>query len=151
WELAQTSAKERVERLERLKSHLISRRESLAEALYADFRKPRAETESTEVLPALMELTHTIKHLKAWMKPRKVSTPLLLAGTSSEVRYEPKGVVLVLAPWNYPFGLAINPLIAAVAAGNCVMLKPSEKTPRTAEFIASLVRDTFEPSEVTVV
>jgi aldehyde dehydrogenase (NAD+) len=151
WELAQTSAKERVERLERLRSHLINRRESLAEALYADFRKPRAETESTEVLPALMELAHTLKHLKAWMKPRKVPTPLLLAGTSSEVRYEPKGVVLIIAPWNYPFGLAINPLIAAVAAGNCVMLKPSEKTPRTSEFLASLVRDTFEPSEVTVV
>jgi aldehyde dehydrogenase (NAD+) len=77
WELAQTSAKERVERLERLRSHLINRRESLAEALYADFRKPRAETESTEVLPALMELAHTLKHLKAWMKPRKVPTPLL--------------------------------------------------------------------------
>jgi aldehyde dehydrogenase (NAD+) len=151
WELAQTSAKERLERLERLKSHLLNRREALAEALYADFRKPRAETESTEILPALMELTHTAKHLKAWMKPRKVATPLLLAGTHSEVRYEPRGVVLILAPWNYPFGLAINPLIAAVAAGNCVMLKPSEKTPRTAEFLAGLVRDTFEPSEVTVV
>jgi aldehyde dehydrogenase (NAD+) len=151
WEQAQTSAKERVARLERLRAHLINRREQLAEALYADFRKPRVETESTEILPALMELTHALKHLKTWMKPRKVATPLLLAGTSSEVRYEAKGVVLVLAPWNYPFGLTINPLIAAVAAGNCVMLKPSEKTPRTAEFIASLVRDTFEPSEVTVV
>ena len=151
WEQAQTSARERIARLERLKGHLINRREQLAEALYADFRKPRAETEATEVLPALMELAHTLKHLKAWMKPRKVATPLLLAGTSSEVRYEAKGVVLILSPWNYPFGLAINPLIAAVAAGNCVMLKPSEKTPRTAEFIASLVRDTFEPSEVAVV
>ncbi|HEX8698212.1 MAG TPA: aldehyde dehydrogenase family protein [Myxococcaceae bacterium] len=151
WEQAQTGAKERIARLERLKGHLIHRREQLAEALYADFRKPRVETESTEILPALMELSHAIKHLKAWMKPRKVTTPLLLAGTSSEVRYEAKGVVLVLAPWNYPFGLAINPLIAAVAAGNCVMLKPSEKTPRTAEFIASLVRDTFDPSEVAVV
>ncbi len=151
WEQAQTSAKERIARLERLRGHLINRREQLAEALYADFRKPRAETESTEILPALMELAHTLKHLKAWMKPRKVATPLLLAGTSSEVRYEAKGVVLVLAPWNYPFGLAINPLIAAVAAGNCVMLKPSEKTPRTAEFLASLVRDTFDSSEVAVV
>jgi aldehyde dehydrogenase (NAD+) len=151
WEQSQTNARERVARLERLKGHLINRREQLAEALYADFRKPRAETEATEVLPALMELSHTLKHLKAWMKPRKVPTPVLLAGTSSEVRYEAKGVVLIIAPWNYPFGLAINPLIAAVAAGNCVMLKPSEKTPRTAEFIASLVRDTFDPSEVVVV
>ncbi len=151
WEQAQTTAKERIARLERLKVNLLSRRQELADALYADFRKPRAEAESTEVLPVLMELAHTLKHLKGWMKPRKVETPLLLAGTSSEVRYEPKGVVLVIAPWNYPFGLALAPLIAAVAAGNCVMLKPSEKTPRTSAFLDALVRDTFDPSEVTVV
>ncbi|HYH96711.1 aldehyde dehydrogenase family protein, partial [Hyalangium sp.] len=151
WEQAQTTAKERLARLERLKANLLSRREALAEALFADFRKPRAEAESTEMLPVLMELAHTAKHLKSWMKPRKVETPLLLAGTSSEVRSEPKGVVLVIAPWNYPFALAISPLVTAVAAGNCVMLKPSEKTPHTAAFLEALVRDTFDPSEVTTV
>ncbi|MDY7225930.1 aldehyde dehydrogenase family protein [Hyalangium rubrum] len=151
WQQAQTDARERLARLERLKALLLDRREAMAEALYADFRKPRAEAESTELLPVLMELAHTLKHLKSWMKPRKVGTPLLLAGTSSEVRYEPKGVVLVLAPWNYPLALALNPLITAVAAGNCVMLKPSEKTPHTAAFIASLVQDTFDSSEVAVV
>jgi aldehyde dehydrogenase (NAD+) len=151
WEMAQTTAKERLARLERLKAHLLSRREALAEALFADFRKPRAEAESTELLPVLMELAHTTKHLKSWMKPRKVETPLLLAGTSSEIRSEAKGVVLVIAPWNYPFALAIAPLIAAVSAGNCVMLKPSEKTPHVAAFIESLIRDTFDPAEVTTV
>jgi aldehyde dehydrogenase (NAD+) len=151
WEQAQTSAKERIQRLERLKTNLLARREALAEALYADFRKPRAEAESTEVLPVLLELAHTVKHLKAWMKPRRMETPLLLTGTSSEVRYEAKGVVLVIAPWNYPFALAVAPLIAAVAAGNCVVLKPSEKTPHTAAFLEALVRDTFDPSEVTTV
>lgn len=151
WEQAQTTAKERIARLERLKANLLSRREALADALYADFRKPRAEAESTEVLPVLMELAHTLKNLKSWMKPQKAETPLLLAGTRGEVRYEPKGVVLVIAPWNYPFGLALAPLIAAVAAGNCAMLKPSEKTPRTAAFLEELVRDTFDPSEVTTV
>ncbi|MBN1206740.1 MAG: aldehyde dehydrogenase family protein [Myxococcaceae bacterium] len=151
WELAQTTAKERLARLERLKANLLARREALAEALYADFRKPQAEAESTEVLPVLLELVHTAKHLKAWMKPRKAETPLVMAGTRSEVRYEPKGVVLVMAPWNYPFALAIAPLITALAAGNCVMLKPSEKTPHTAAFLASLVQDTFDPAEVTVV
>ncbi len=151
WEQARTTAKERIARLERLKANILARREALAEALFADFRKPQAEAESTEVLPVLMELAHTLKHLKAWMKPRRMETPLMLTGTRSEVRYEPKGVVLVIAPWNYPFGLAIAPLIAAVAAGNCVMLKPSEKTPHTAAFLEGLVRDTFEPSEVTAV
>jgi len=151
WDQAQTTAKERLARLERLKANLLSRREAMAEALFADFRKPRAEAESTELLPVLMELAHTAKHLKSWMKPRKVETPLLLAGTSSEVHYEPKGVVLIIAPWNYPFALAIAPLIAAVAAGNCVMLKPSEKTPHVSAFLEALVRDTFDPSEVTTV
>jgi aldehyde dehydrogenase (NAD+) len=151
WEQARTTAKERIARLERLKVQLLARREALAEALFADFRKPQAEAESTEVLPVLMELAHTLKHLKSWMKPRRMETPLLLTGTHSEVRYEPKGVVLVVAPWNYPFALAIAPLITAVAAGNCVMLKPSEKTPHTSAFLEELVRDTFDPSEVTVV
>lgn len=151
WEQAQTTAKERLARLERLKANILARRQALADALYADFRKPQAEAESTEVLPVLMELAHTMKHLKSWMKPRRMDTPLLLAGTSSEVRYEPKGVVLVIAPWNYPFALAIAPLLTAVAAGNCVMLKPSEKTPHTAAFLEELVRDTFDPSEVTAV
>jgi aldehyde dehydrogenase (NAD+) len=150
WEQAQTTAKERLTRLERLKANILARREALAEALYADFRKPQAEAENTEVLPVLLELAHTSKHLKAWMKPRRVDTPLLMAGTKSEVYYEPKGVVLVMAPWNYPFALAISPLITAVAAGNCVMLKPSEKTPHTAAFITSLVQDTFDPAEVAV-
>jgi aldehyde dehydrogenase (NAD+) len=151
WDMAQTTAAERLARLARLKVNLVARREALAEALFADFRKPRAEVESTEVLPVLLELAHTARHLKAWMKPRRVGAPVLLAGTRSEVHAEAKGVVLVLSPWNYPFCLAINPLIAAVAAGNCVMLKPSERTPHTAAFLETLVRDTFEPSEVTVV
>jgi aldehyde dehydrogenase (NAD+) len=151
WELAQTDAAARIARLERLRTHILARREALAEALHADFRKPRAEVESTEVLPVLVELAHTLKHLKGWMKPRRVGTPLLLTGTRGEVRYEPKGVVCIMAPWNYPFNLLISPLIAAIAAGNAVMAKPSEKTPHTSAFLAKLIADTFEPSEVVLV
>lgn len=102
WEVARRGMKERLARLEQFKTLLVARREALAEALHADFRKPRAEVEATEVLPVLMELASIQKHLKTWMKPRKVSTPLLLTGTSSLVQYEPRGVVLVMAPWNYP-------------------------------------------------
>jgi aldehyde dehydrogenase (NAD+) len=151
WELARTSAKERIARLKKLRSTLVERREALYQAIHQDFRKPAAEVESSEMLITLVELDHAIKHLGKWMKPRKVGTPVLLTGTHSEVRYEPKGVVLIISPWNYPFQLAIAPLIAAVAAGNCVMLKPSEKTPHTAAFIEQLVRDVFDPSEVAVV
>ncbi|XXF77550.1 aldehyde dehydrogenase family protein [Myxococcaceae bacterium GXIMD 01537] len=150
WDMAQTGAAERIARLEKLRDNLLARRTALAEALYADFRKPRAEVENTEVLPVLMDLAHTVKHLKSWMKPRRVGTPLLLTGSRSEVRYEPRGVVCIMAPWNYPFYLLLAPLVAAVAAGNTVLAKPSEKTPHTAAFIAKLLEDTFDPAEVAV-
>ncbi|QRK12122.1 aldehyde dehydrogenase family protein [Archangium violaceum] len=151
WDMAHTSAKERIARLRKLRDTIVQRREALYQALHADFRKPAAEVENSEVLMVLMEIDHAIKHLAKWMKPRKVGTPVLLAGTRSEVRYEPKGVVLIISPWNYPFQLTISPLVAAVAAGNCVVLKPSEKTPHTSAFMQQLVRDVFDPSEVTVV
>ena len=151
WEQARTGAKERAERLGRLRDAIVERREALYTAMKEDFRKPAAEVETTEVLMVLMELEHAIKHLARWMKPRRAATPLMLTGTRSQVRYEPKGVVLVISPWNYPFQLALAPLIAAVAAGNCVCLKPSEKTPRTAEFLARLIQDVFDPAEVVVV
>ncbi|NRD61948.1 aldehyde dehydrogenase family protein, partial [Corallococcus exiguus] len=151
WELAKTGPKERLARLEKLKALLLERREELADALHEDFRKPPAEVEATEILPVLLELAHVQKHLKAWMKPRKVGAPLLLAGTKSEVHPEPKGVVLVLAPWNYPFHLLVSPLVAAVAAGNAVLCKPSEKTPGTARFLAQLLRDVFPQDEVALV
>lgn len=151
WELAKTGPKERLARLEKLKALLLERREELADALHEDFHKPAAEVEATEILPVLLELAHVQKHLKAWMKPRKVGAPLLLAGTKSEVHAEPKGVVLILAPWNYPFHLLVSPLVAAVAAGNAVLCKASEKTPGTARFLSQLLRDVFPADEVALV
>ncbi len=150
WTMARTTAAERIARLQKLRAALIARREALAEAIHRDFRKPRAEVELTELHPTLEELHHTVKHLQGWMKPQRVGTPLVLAGTGSHVRSEARGVVLILAPWNYPFQLLAAPLIAAIAAGNCVILKPSEKTPHTAAFLAELVRDVFEEREVAL-
>ncbi len=150
WTMARTTVAERIARLKKLKAAILERREALAAAAYADFRKPQAEVELTEVRSVIEELNHTVKHLKSWMKPTRVGTPIMLAGTRSVVRYEPKGVVLIIAPWNYPFALTINPLIAAVAAGNCVVLKPSEKTPHVAAFLETLVRDVFEEREVAL-
>lgn len=151
WALAKTGPRERLARLDKLKALLLERREELADALHEDFHKPAAEVEATEVLPVLLELAHVQKHLKAWMKPRRVGAPLLLAGTKSEVHPEPRGVVLILAPWNYPFHLLVSPLVAAVAAGNAVLCKPSEKTPGTARFLAQLLRDVFPADEVALV
>ncbi|MCP3101009.1 aldehyde dehydrogenase family protein [Myxococcus sp. K15C18031901] len=150
WTMSRTTAAERVARLKKLREAIIARREELAEAIHQDFRKPALEVELTEVHPTLEELNHTVKHLKSWMKPTRVGTPLLLAGSSAHVRYEARGVVLVLAPWNYPFQLLMAPLIAAIAAGNTVMCKPSEKTPHTSRFLARLIRDVFPENEVAL-
>jgi aldehyde dehydrogenase (NAD+) len=150
WRMAATTAAERSERLRRLKRGILARTTELEAALMSDLHKHPAEVELTELQPALGEINHTIKHLSRWMRPQRVAPTLQLLGTRSEIRYEPKGVVLILAPWNYPFGLTINPLVAAIAAGNCVMIKPSEKAPATSRLLAELVRDVFDESEVAL-
>ncbi|MFP2926989.1 aldehyde dehydrogenase family protein [Pyxidicoccus sp. 3LG] len=150
WTMSRTTAAERIARLKRLREAIVARRGELADAIHRDFRKPALEVELTEVHPTLEELNHTVKHLKSWMKPTRVGTPMLLAGSSSHVRYEAKGVVLVLAPWNYPFQLLMAPLLAAIAAGNTVICKPSEKTPNTSRFLARLVKDVFPENEVAL-
>lgn len=149
--LAATTAPARKERLRRLKRALLEQRDEAFAALHQDFRKHPAETELSELQPVLVELNHALHHLADWMRPRPVPGSLLLLGTHSRTEYVPRGVVLILAPWNYPLALVLIPLIAAVAAGNCVMIRPSEKVPATAAFLRRLVERTFPPEEVAVV
>ena len=125
WNVSNSSSGERIKKLKRLKAEVIKRREDIKTALYKDFKKPAAESELTEIHTVIDEINFAVKHLKKWMKPERVRTPLTLLGTRSEIHYEAKGQVLILAPWNYPFSLLINPLVAAVAAGNCVIARPS--------------------------
>lgn len=150
WEMARTTAGERVGRLRKLRAAVEARREEIARAMKADFGKPAAEVELSEIHPVLSEIAHTSAHLHEWMRPQPVDTPVLLAATRSELRYEPRGVALVIAPWNYPFGLLMTPLVAAIAAGNCAMLKPSNKTPHTSHVLKELVSSTFDESEVAL-
>jgi aldehyde dehydrogenase (NAD+) len=150
WRTAQTGARERTARLRALRAAIERRREELCDAVFGDFAKPAAEMEITELWPTLIEIGHTIEHLPEWMRPHRVGAPLLLLGTRAEVRHEPKGQALVLSPWNYPFFLTLAPLVAAVAAGNTVMVRPSEKVPRVARFIRSLVEEVFPEDEVAV-
>ena len=150
WAMAKTTASERVARLKRLRDAIVEWRPEICAAIEADFGKHAVETELTEVLPVLEELKVAIGHLDRWMRPRRVPTPLTLLGSRSVVRYEPRGLVLVLAPWNYPFLLAIDPVVAAVAAGNCVILRPSEKTPCIAKVLQALVASVFPDHEVAV-
>ncbi|UOQ53665.1 aldehyde dehydrogenase family protein [Hymenobacter cellulosivorans] len=149
--LRRESAEERAGRIRKLSQWIEQNRRAIEEALYADFRKPPAETDVTEIWSSQVEIKHTLSHLKQWMKPRRVGTPLSLMGTTSWVHYEPKGVCLIIAPWNYPFYLAIDPLVSALAAGNCCIIKPSEMTPAVAALLSRMARELFDPAEVAVV
>lgn len=124
---------------------------ALADALALDLGKSRAEAEITEIHPVLEELQFIIRRLPRWMAPRRVSTPLMLAGARSEVQFQARGVTLILSPWNYPVNLALSPLIASLAAGNTVILKPSEKAPNVARALRHLLEGVFEPRLVAVV
>ena len=148
--LARTSADERIEKLQRLHDTLLRRRQEIEAALWQDLHKSPTETVITEVGFVCGEIRHTIQRLRSWMSPKKVSTPLVTFGASSEIRYEPKGVCLILSPWNFPFNLTFNPLVAAVAAGNCVILKPSEFAPASAAMMQKIVQECFPPEEVSL-
>jgi aldehyde dehydrogenase (NAD+) len=148
WEVARSTAAERGAKLGRLRDAILSHRDAVYEAMWTDFHKHAVEVELTEIAPALLDLDHARSNLAGWMRRSRVGGHWLLSGTRSEVRYEPRGVVLIMAPWNYPFGLVITPLIAAVAAGNCAILRPSEKVPRTAAVLQRIVRQAFDEREV---
>lgn len=124
---------------------------ALIAALAQDFGKPEAEVILTEILPVLQEIRHTSRNLRRWMHPRRAAPTLATFGTSARIRPEARGVCLIIAPWNYPFSLALGPLVSALAAGNSAILKPSEMTPATSALIARLVADSFSPDLVTVV
>jgi aldehyde dehydrogenase (NAD+) len=144
-------AEARSRRLRKLRDWLSANRKAIQQALYADFRKPATESDLTEIWTSLTAVSHTLKNLKSWMRPRPVSAPLSLLGTRSWVQVEAKGVALIIAPWNYPFYLAIDPLVSALAAGNCCVVKPSEMTPHTAALLSRMAREVFPENEVLVV
>jgi aldehyde dehydrogenase (NAD+) len=149
--VGKTTARERKEKLKRLHKAVLARRQDIRDALHADFRKHPSEVDLTEVFPVTSEIKHAIRHLSKWMRPRRVTTPMALLGARSYVHYEPKGVVLVIAPWNFPINLTFGPLVTAIAAGNCVMIKPSEHTPHASAVTKSIIEEVFDESEVAVV
>ena len=146
-----TTAEERIQKLGRLQSSIENRFEELREAVYSDLHKHAPEALITEVYPVTTEIKHAQRHLKEWMRPQPVTAPLVFFGSESEIRQEPKGMVLILSPWNYPFQLAIAPLVSAIAAGNCVIVKPSELSPNTSRFIHQLISSLFDDNEVAAV
>ncbi|RSK29014.1 aldehyde dehydrogenase [Bacillus sp. HMF5848] len=141
----------RLKQLETLKKIIIENESDIVSCLKKDLNKSEHEAYLTEIASLLSELNYTIKHLKKWVKPRKVRTPVTHFGGKSRIIPEPYGVVLIIAPWNYPFHLAVAPIIGAIAAGNCVVLKPSEFTPSTSRLLARLLQKEFDEEYITVI
>ena len=140
----------RKERLEKLREWVHVNRQRLHEAMYADFRKNPTEVDAIEVFHVLSEIKHALDNLDVWAASKKVDAPLPLLGTRSFVQYEPRGVCLIISPWNYPFSLCIGPFVSALAAGNTVILKPSELTPNVSSLIKNMVDEIFDPQVVSV-
>lgn len=145
-----TTAGERIAKLRRLERSLLARRDEIRAAMWADYRKPAAEVDLSEIYPIVSEARHAMRHLRRWMKPKRVGTRLALIGSRSAIFHQPKGVVAIIAPWNFPFNLTLGPLVSAIAAGNCVMLKPSELTPESTACMRRIIGDLFEENEVAV-
>ncbi|MEN2413550.1 aldehyde dehydrogenase [Flavobacterium mesophilum] len=141
----------RKETLKKLLYNIQKSEDLIVQALYDDFKKPEFEAVLTETNYVISELKDTIKNIYAWAKPKNIFPSLLNFPSTDYIYKEPYGKVLVIAPWNYPFQLALCPLVAAVAAGNRVVLKPSELTPHTSAIIAKIISKTFHVKHVEVV
>jgi aldehyde dehydrogenase (NAD+) len=140
----------RKEVLTKLLNEIILHENEIVDALYFDFKKPAFEAVLSETNYVISELKDTIKNLNKWSKPRRVFPSLLNFPSKDYIYKEPYGKVLIISPWNYPFQLALCPLISAFAAGNQVVLKPSELTPKTSEIIAKIIAKVFHKNEVSV-
>ena len=146
WRVAATSADQRQAKLRALLEALMAQRSEAHAALAADFRKSPEEVDLTELYPVVSEIKDALRQLPRWMRPRKVATPIGFFGSASVVVHEPRGVALIISPWNYPIYLTLGPLVSAIAAGNCAVLKPSEFTPNTNAFLRKLIGPNFLPN-----
>src|SRR5471030_1517392 len=145
-----STADQRRERIKRLRTAMLAHRQDFYAAFASDYRKPPAEVEISELLPVMDEIRHAIGRLRGWMKPRRVWPTSTMLGTSGRIQYQPRGRVLIIAPWNYPLSLCFGPLVSALAAGNTVIIKPSEMTPAVSALMRRVIADVFPASEVAL-
>lgn len=141
----------RLRQLQKLKDAIRRYESRIIDALHQDLRKSEFEAYATEIGFTLDSISYMMKHLKRWMKPGKVKSPLHIFPAKSRILSEPYGTVLIIGPFNYPFQLLIEPLIGAISAGNCAVLKPSESTTAISAVIEDLIQETFEPAYIRVV
>lgn len=133
-----------------LRDTILENEKEIYTALYQDLKKPAEEAYATEIGMVLMEIRVALKNLRKWTRPEKVSTNLLNLPSSSKIIHDPLGVVLIIAPWNYPFHLLILPLVGAIAGGNAVMLKPSELAPATSALLEKIIRRIFPSRYISI-
>ncbi len=138
----------RIEQLKKLKQSILDHEKLLYDALYTDLKKSPEEIWVTETGMVLAEINVAISNLKTWMQPKRVSTNWLNLPSGSKILSEPLGVVLIIGPWNYPFQLLMNPLVGAIAAGNCMVLKPSEYAPATEKAMKKIIADVFDSNYI---
>ncbi|MGD1909640.1 MAG: aldehyde dehydrogenase family protein, partial [Rivularia sp. (in: cyanobacteria)] len=141
----------RIQQLKILKQAIIENETVICKALKADLNKPLVESFIAEITLVIKEIEYAIKYIKNWTKPKKVQTPWQFFPASAVIYPEPLGVVLILGAWNYPFQLVIAPLIGAIAAGNCAILKPSEIASHTSSLVAKIFEKYFDKSYLTVI
>ncbi|BAY63816.1 aldehyde dehydrogenase [Calothrix brevissima NIES-22] len=140
----------RIEQLKILKQAVLENEQAIIQALKADLNKPEFEAYATEIL-VYKEIDYAIKHIKTWTKPQKAAVPLEFLQYSAKIYPDPLGVVLIIGPWNYPFNLMIGPLVGAIAAGNCTILKPSELAPHTSSLLAGIIAKYFDPAYIALI
>lgn len=145
-----TTVNERIKKLKSILNFIENNIEKIQNAIYSDFKKHPTEVLISEIMIVKGEINHLIKHLDEWAEPQRVSTPMNMIGSSAWVQFEAKGNCLIIAPWNYPFNLALKPTVQAIAAGNTVILKPSEITPNTSKLLKEMISELFPENEVAV-
>ncbi|CDI50732.1 aldehyde dehydrogenase [Clostridium tetani] len=141
----------RLNKLRLLKSAIKIQEEDIMEALKKDLNKPYFESYETEIAMVIDELNHTIKNLPKWIKTKRIKSSILSFPSKGYIYSEPYGVVLIMSPWNYPFQLSIMPLIGAIAAGNCCIIKPSEYSTNTSKIVEDIVKEVFLSCHVCVI
>lgn len=149
--IGNTSVSERKAKLTKFHQAIEKYRPEIKIALNKDYGKHPSEVDLTEIYPITSEIKHAKRKLRSWMGRHRVHTPIAMLGSSSHIRYEPKGVVLIISPWNFPFNLTFGPLVSAIAAGNAVIIKPSENTPHSSALMKKIIAETFNENEIAVV
>ena len=141
----------RIEQLHKLRQAITDNEELIITALHQDLHKSRYEAFTTEIGLLYTSIRIMTKNLKKWAKPQRVPTPLLFFGGQSYIYHEPYGTVLIIGPFNYPMNLIFEPLIGAIAGGNCAVIKPAQMTPNVSKIIAKIIGENFAENYIRVI